>query len=159
LAFTCKSKSAAQKPLEAGDFVRLRSGGATGRVESIKGNKAIVALGELRVTTLVRDLIPANEPMKQQANIATTDLQRAAAFEPKLDLRGFSKEEALRTLERFVDNALMSSADSLRILHGKGDGILRKVVKQKLREYGGTIGRTYHPEQDQGGDGVTIVEL
>lgn len=154
-----KNKSAAQKPLEAGDFVRLRSGGATGRVESIKGNKAIVAMGELRVTALVRDLIPANEPIRQQASIATTDLQRAAAFEPKLDLRGFSKDEALRTLERFVDNALMSSADSLRILHGKGDGILRKVVRQKLREYGGTIGRAYHPEQDQGGDGVTIVEL
>ena len=70
-----------------------------------------------------------------------------------------SKDEALRVLERFVDNALLSSAVSLRILHGKGDGILRKTVKQKLREYGGSIGRMYHPEADGGGDGVTVVEL
>ncbi len=70
-----------------------------------------------------------------------------------------SKEEAMQVLERFVDNALLSSASSLRILHGKGDGILRKVVRQKLREYGGNISNIYHPEQDGGGDGVTIVEL
>ena len=80
-------------------------------------------------------------------------------FDAKVDLRGMSKDEALRVLEKFVDNALLSNASSLRILHGKGDGILRKVVRQKLREYGSNIGNVYHPEQESGGDGVTIVEL
>jgi DNA mismatch repair protein MutS2 len=47
----------------------------------------------------------------------------------------------------------------LRILHGKGVGVLRKVVKSKLREYGGNIARVYHPEPEHGGDGVTLVEL
>jgi DNA mismatch repair protein MutS2 len=70
-----------------------------------------------------------------------------------------SKEEALRVLEKFVDNALLSNAAALRILHGKGDGILRKVVRQKLREYGSNVSRIYHPETENGGDGVTIVEL
>ena len=68
-------------------------------------------------------------------------------------------DEAMMVLEKFVDNALMTNANSLRVLHGKGDGVLRKVVRQKLREYGNNITNIYHPEPDGGGDGVTIVEL
>jgi DNA mismatch repair protein MutS2 len=130
-----------------------------GRIERMRGNKAEVALGSLTVTAPLRDLLPAVEPMKQVASITGTDLQHAAAFDAKIDLRGMSKDEAMMVLERFVDNALLSNASLLRILHGKGDGILRKIVRQKLREYGGSVGRIYHPEQDNGGDGVTIVEL
>jgi DNA mismatch repair protein MutS2 len=147
------------RPLAAGDFVRLRSGGATGRIESIRGTKAIVMMGELQVTVALRDLHPAAEPLRQGSSAINSDVQRAAEFDAKLDLRGMSKDEALRVLERFVDEAIMSTSISLRILHGKGDGTLRRTVKQKLREYGGNIANIYHPQQDQGGDGVTIVEL
>ncbi len=149
----------AGKPLGAGDFVRLRSGGATGYIEAIEGQKAFVVMGGLRINVHLRDLLPAAEPIKQTSSITNTDLQHAASFDAKLDLRGMSREETLRVLEKFVDNALMSNASSLRILHGKGDGILRKVVRQKLREYGGNISNIYHPEADAGGEGVTIVEL
>jgi len=151
--------SASSRPLAEGDYVRLRAGGAVGRIERMRGNKAEVVLGSLTVTAPLRDLLPAVEPIKQVASITATDLQYSAAFDAKIDLRGMSKDEAMMVLERFVDNALLSNASSLRILHGKGDGILRKIVRQKLREYGGSVGRVYHPEQDNGGDGVTIVEL
>jgi DNA mismatch repair protein MutS2 len=151
--------SASSRPLAVGDFVRLRAGGATGKIESMKGQKAVVQLGELKVTVALRELLPAAEPIKQTSNITATDLQHAAAFESKIDLRGMSKEEAYKVLEKFVDNALLSNAAVLRILHGKGNGILRNFVKQKLREYGGSVSRVYHPEPDAGGDGVTIVEL
>jgi DNA mismatch repair protein MutS2 len=43
-------------------------------------------------------------------------------------------------------------------VHGKGDGVLRKVVKKKLREYK-EIKRQFHPENNEGGDGVTIAEM
>ncbi|HND89846.1 MAG TPA: Smr/MutS family protein, partial [Saprospiraceae bacterium] len=136
-----------------------RAGGAVGRIVRLRGNKADIALGELTVTAALRDLLPAVEPIRQVSTVTATDLQQSAAFDAKIDLRGMSKDEALMVLERFVDNALLSSASLLRILHGKGDGVLRKTVRQKLREYGGNVGRIYHPEQDNGGDGVTIVEL
>ncbi|MGI9160908.1 MAG: Smr/MutS family protein, partial [Saprospiraceae bacterium] len=98
-------------------------------------------------------------PTTQYTHAPKTDLQHTADFESKLDLRGMSKEEALRVLEKFVDSALLSNAALLNILHGKGDGILRKVVRQKLREYGGNISNVYHPARELGGEGVTIVEL
>ncbi|TNE60768.1 MAG: endonuclease MutS2 [Bacteroidetes bacterium] len=155
-----KAKPAASsRPLQVGDYVRLRAGGATGRIEDIKGKKAQVTMGGLTVSANVRDLLPVATPLQQTAYVANTDIQQAAAFESKIDIRGMSKEEALRVLEKFVDNALLSNAAALRILHGKGVGILRKVVRQKLKEYGGNIARVYHPEQESGGDGVTIVEL
>ncbi|MBK7938766.1 MAG: Smr/MutS family protein [Lewinellaceae bacterium] len=151
--------SASGKPMAAGDYVRLRAGGATGRVEEVKGQKATVLMGGIRVTAHLRDLLPATEPIRQVSHVTATDLQHTATFDSKIDLRGMSKQEALQVLEKFIDSALLSNASSLRILHGKGDGILRKLVRQKLREYGGNIAGIYHPEQDGGGDGVTMVDL
>ena len=151
--------SAAGRPLVPGDFVRLRAGGSTGRLESVKGTKGVVIMGEMRLTVALRDLLPAAEPIQQVSTISSTDVQRVADFDAKIDLRGMSKDEAMNVLEKFVDNALLTNANNLRILHGKGDGILRKVVRQKLREYGGSVSNLYHPEDDAGGNGVTIVEL
>ena len=148
------------RPLAAGDYVRLRAGGSTGRIERIRGEKADVSMGGLTVTAPLRDLLPANEPAQHAFSGGTSrELQRAADFDGKIDLRGMSKDEAMQVLERFIDNALLSNAASLRVLHGKGDGILRRIVRQKIKEYGSNISNVFHPEQDQGGDGVTIIEL
>ncbi|MFN0213446.1 MAG: endonuclease MutS2 [Saprospiraceae bacterium] len=146
------------RPISVGEFVRLRSGGSIGQVEDIKGQKATVQMGGLRITTHLRDLIPAVEPLAQPSSANASDIQRVASFDAKVDIRGMGKEEALQVLEKFVDNALLTSANTIQILHGKGTGVLRQVVKQKLREYGGNIARAYHPE-DGGGDGVTMVDL
>jgi DNA mismatch repair protein MutS2 len=151
--------SAAARPLAEGDFVRLRAGGATGRIEKIRGQKADIQMGGITVNAPLRDLVPVAEPLIQSFTPSSNDVQRVADFDAKIDLRGMSKDEAMIVLEKFVDNALMTNASSLRVLHGKGDGILRKVVRQKLREYGNNITNIYHPEPDGGGDGVTIVEL
>jgi DNA mismatch repair protein MutS2 len=67
-------------------------------------------------------------------------------------------EDALERIQEFMDKALMASANEVRIIHGKGSGALRNVVNKKLREYKGIL-RSYHPEPNQGGDGLTIVEL
>jgi len=150
--------SASARPLQAGDHVRLRSGGATGRIEQINGNKATISMGQMNVVAHLRDLVAVVEPEATRSTLQT-DIRQVAAFEGKIDLRGLSRDEALAQLEKFVDNALLSNASSLRILHGKGDGILRKAVKQKLKEYGGNVASIYHPAQEMGGDGVTIVEL
>jgi DNA mismatch repair protein MutS2 len=153
-----KSSSAVLRPILVGEFVTLRAGGATGQVEEIKGQKATVQMGGLRITTHLRDLIPAAEPLAQTSSANSSDIQRVASFDAKVDIRGMAKDEALQVLEKFVDNALLTSANTIQILHGKGTGVLRNVVKQKLREYGGNIARSYHPE-DGGGDGVTMVDL
>ncbi|MDX1913641.1 MAG: Smr/MutS family protein [Saprospiraceae bacterium] len=152
------SASTLTRPVAVGDFVRLRAGGTTGQVEEIKGQKATIVMGGLRVQAALRDLLPAAEPLVQPSSANAADVQQVAAFDAKVDIRGMGKDEALLVLEKFVDNALLTSANTIQILHRKVTGVLRKVVKQKMREYGGNIARSYHPE-DGGGDGVTVVEL
>ncbi len=154
-----KKPAAAPKALQVGDYARLRSGGATGRIEAIEDDKARVSMGGLTVVVRLRDLLPVAPPTLTPKAGVSTDVRKNAAFENKIDIRGMTPDEAMRVLEQFVDSALLANASTLRILHGKGVGVLRRVVKEKLREYGRHIARTYHPEPELGGDGVTIVEL
>lgn len=145
--------------IKVGDFVKLITGGATGKVEAINKNKAVVQIGEMRMTIQMRDLQPANSPLDiQSSRSIQTDIEQSATFQPKLDIRGLRMDEALQAVETFVDQALMSGASNLRILHGKGNGVLRKAVRSKLREYNVTMNLS-HPHPELGGDGITLVEI
>ena len=149
----------AQRPIAEGDFVRFRSGGSTGQVTQLSGNKATVNMGLMQVTIPLKQLELANAPLRQDSFAPKVTLNDRPSFDNKLDIRGMSAEEALQVIERFVDNALLANAHTLHILHGKGTGILRNLVKTKLREYGNHISKSYHPAPEQGGDGITMVEL
>jgi len=155
-----KDGSYKEKPIVAGDFVRLRTGGAAGKVESIRKGKVIVLMGLMKMTANIEDLQHANAPLdiRSTPSVQTNTVNDHIKFESKIDLRGLSKEDALRLLEGFVDKALVSSATNLRIVHGKGTGVLREAVKRKLKEYK-SVESFWHPPHEEGGDGVTIVAL
>ena len=146
--------------IKVGDFVKLRTGGATGAVESINRNNAVVTMGQMRMTIKLRDLQHAKAPLEVQSSrsVQSDTVAQTANFESKLDIRGMRYDEALKVVEDFVDQALISNSNSLQIVHGKGNGILRKAVRKKLKEYNVTMD-IWHPEQQQGGDGVTLVEI
>ncbi len=147
------------RPIKVGDFVKLRTGSASGKVESIKKDKVIVQMGLMKMTVDIRELHLANEPLsinsKKSINM---DVKSSAKFESKIDIRGMHLDEAIATLESFIDKALMTNVNSVNIIHGKGTGSLRRAVIQKIREYTG-ISNYFHPQREDGGDGVTIVEF
>ena len=149
-----------RETIEVGDFVKLRTGGATGTVESIDRNKAVVTMGQMRMTIKLRDLQHARAPLEVQStrSVQADMAAQAAGFESKLDIRGMRYDEALKVVEDFVDQALISNTNHLQIVHGKGNGVLRKAVRKKLKEYNVPMD-IRHPEQQQGGDGVTLVEI
>ncbi|MEM1327165.1 MAG: endonuclease MutS2 [Bacteroidota bacterium] len=148
------------KPIKKGDFVRMKMGSATGYVQDIGKKEAIVQMGMMRMNIKLRDLELAKEPLdiRTTKSIKTDTTETSARFHNKLDIRGMRVDEASKMVEDFVDRALLSNADSLRILHGKGSGVLRKIVKEKLREYK-AVKQTSHPADEFGGDGVTLVSL
>ena len=152
--------STMEKTIEVGDFVKMRAGSATGKVEELKKNEAVLLMGAMRVKVKLKDLIAVATPLDVQAtkSIHTEGVLKSASFDPKIDLRGMNMLDADKILQDFMDNAMMSSANSIHIVHGKGNGILRKLVKSKLKEYK-NVKRQYHPEHFEGGDGVTIVEM
>ncbi len=153
-------KQVKQGEIKAGDHVRLRSGGATGTVESVDRGRAVIHVGALRMTVKLRDLVHAGAPLDVQStrSVKTEMLKQSANFQSRIDIRGMRYEEALQVVEEFMDQALVSSANHLKIVHGKGNGILRKAVRSKLREYNVEMD-IRHPEPEQGGEGVTLIEI
>jgi len=152
-------KGAGSKPLQKGDFVRIKTGGAVGEITQIDKNKVQVKLGDLLVSVKITDVSLVNkDSVPEKKSVSYTDINRIAEVESKVDLRGMRKDEALKVLESFVDNALIHSVQHLRILHGRGDGILKKAVHAKLKEYK-DVTKVYHPDEEFGGVGITLVQL
>jgi DNA mismatch repair protein MutS2 len=146
--------------IKVGDFVKLRTGGATGQIESMDKGDAYIHIGQMKMKVKLRDLQHANAPLEvnTELRIQTSTIEKNAKFEPKIDIRGMSKEEAMQIVQEFMDEAITSSANRLEIIHGKGNGILRNMARQKIREYSDVV-KVYHEVPNRGGDGITIVEL
>ena len=159
--YSPESRPKNERPVKKGDFVKLVAGGATGKVDSIKGDKVIVEVGLMRMTLNIRDVIFSNPTidLRQSKSVQSDVIQRSAAFYPRIDIRGVRYEEALKMVEDFMDQALITSSNHLQIVHGKGNGTLRNAVRSKLREYQNVEMEIRHPEPEGGGDGVTLIEF
>ncbi len=149
-----------QSPIEEGSFVRLRQGSETGKVMSIRKNQAAVALGSMTVNLPIRDLVLVKEKDQElrTGNRIKTVLAEEKTVDPTLDIRGMSKAQAIELLQHYLDRALLSNVHEVKILHGKGTGILRDIVKQQVKQYKG-ISQVTHPPREAGGDGISIVHI
>lgn len=76
----------------------------------------------------------------------------------ELDLRGMRAEDALDALDRYLENAYLAGLPFVRIIHGKGTGRLRQVIREALRE-SPHVKRQESGQDNEGGDGVTVAHL
>ncbi|MBN1387406.1 MAG: Smr/MutS family protein [Bacteroidales bacterium] len=153
-------------PLKAGDKVVMEGSERVGEVIATEKNKISIAFGNMITTVDYSKVRRASEKEISSSRIkpsSSADLnwdvtRRRAEFRPDRDVRGLRAEEALNTIREFIDEAIMVQYPTVRILHGKGDGILRQVI----REYLSTVDlvKDYYDEHiEAGGSGITIVEL
>ena len=126
--------------LAVGDTVKLL-GGNKGQVVNVKGEKVVVAIGQLMTTVNIADVeVVKNQPSersKSPSKKSVTPLssmrQRRLNFSPMLDIRGMRGDEAMEQLRQYLDDAQMFNIPFVSILHGKGTGILRHLVHDYLR--------------------------
>ena len=85
-------------------------------------------------------------------------MRARANISPELKLLGMRAEEALSDLEEYVEQACLAGLSPFRIVHGKGTGALKKVAWEYLQGHP-NISRFRHPAEEEGGGGVTVVEL
>ena len=79
-------------------------------------------------------------------------------FSQEIDVRGMRADEALNAVQHYIDDAILVGVPQVRILHGKGNGILRTLIRQYLATVPNV--RDFHDEHVQfGGAGITVVEL
>ncbi|SFH46827.1 endonuclease MutS2 [Pedobacter insulae] len=148
--------------IEVGDWVQLVNTETSGQVLEINRDNLVLALGDLR-SVVKRNRVQkiSNKQAKKvaQSNSFSGRISEAiSTFRPELDLRGMRGENAIQEVENYLDKAIMLGFPSIKLIHGKGDGILRKLIREYVRKYK-EVTRMEDEHADRGGDGITYVYL
>jgi len=149
--------------LQVGDKVRMIGQEVTGTLLSIKGNSTVVQFGNmqshLKLAQLVRsDLADFSTTVKKARSFGIDVMQKQSSFVSKLDIRGKRVEEVGAILDQFLDDAILLGQGEVKILHGKGEGVLRKVIRDQLKKVK-EVASFKDEHVDRGGDGITVVVL
>lgn len=152
-------------PIETGDTVKIAGQKGSGQVLSISKNKAEVSFGQMKMQIPIKKLekIQASSQPKEKkrsnyGSIMESVQQKSEHFSATLDLRGARADEAMNKLMHFIDDATLLGVYELRILHGKGNGVLRNVVRDYLS--GVDEVKNFRDEHvERGGQGITLVTL
>ena len=141
--------------LVEGARVRLALGGE-GDLRAIRGSQAQVEVSGKKLWVPITDL----EILKKAASKSRSrvDVVSADEMAREINLIGLDSERAREDLERFLDQAFTAGAPAVRVVHGHGAGILRRMVTDVCRSHPAVRGYR-HPPQHLGGSGATEVEL
>lgn len=158
-------KSKDERKIKTGDKVRLVNQETIGEVLDVNGDSIMVAFGNM-ITTVkeVRLLKASEDEAKESAKASSRNAfgynlsERKLNFKPDIDIRGKRAEEAIEIVKKFVDEAVMVSVRDLRILHGKGNGILKQVIRDFLHTMD-VVKYCKDEHVERGGSGITVVEL
>ena len=157
-----KKKEEAEVVLKVGDTVCIEEMQVVGEILAISDTDATILFDSIRLRTSPDKLrkVSRAEARKAQRNWQkgiTADLsEKAEHFDLTLDVRGKRAEEALDIVDKYLDEAKLLSIKEVSILHGKGNGILRKLIREKLSHIR-EIERFCDASLETGGTGITRV--
>jgi len=156
------------KQLKVGDNVCISGQLSIGQIANISGSKAEVVIGQMKMHIDVNKLEKARraDTKKEKGNsqpgrfkgIMSDINDKMANFKMQLDLRGKRADEALEEVRHYIDDAILLSVSEVSILHGKGNGILREVIREYLSSVP-EVKRFKDAATDMGGSGITIASL
>lgn len=154
--------TAPSESVEVGMDVSVRGHSQVGKVAEIKKNGVVVVMLNNVKLSVARDDVtpvvvqkPKARPSVRKRNL---EIERTQGVSGELMLRHMSVESALEALEGYFDDAALAGITRARIVHGKGDGILRKVVREFLTKRKDV--KSYsEAAPEAGGSGVTVVEF
>ncbi len=139
-AKTVKNKSKTENlKIETGDYVEMEGMDVVGEVVRIEGEDVSVNVNNVILNTSLKKLVktakkPETKAKKASKNSIVNNLnEKAANFNLSIDLRGKRGEEALEILTRYIDDAILLNINEVSILHGKGYGILRDLIRDYLK--------------------------
>ncbi|MHB9031619.1 MAG: endonuclease MutS2 [Anaerolineae bacterium] len=148
-----------EQPLRPGDTVFVTSLGQTGELLSLSSQEAEVRVGGFRLRTRPATLEFRSRP-KPPAAPEESAASGPAAASPgiELDIRGWRAEEVAPELEKYLNSAYLAELPWVRIIHGKGMGILKEVVRQYINNHP-LVASFRLGQGGEGGDGVTVITL
>jgi DNA mismatch repair protein MutS2 len=125
------------------------------------GDTLLVAVGPMKTVVNKRDVRRCGGPTRgpsRRSGGGEARVETVAQSSAQLDVRGKRYVEAEPLVERWIDDALLAGTSSLRLIHGKGTGMLGRGLQEYLRAHPAVEGVRYGNEEE-GSAGVTIVEL
>ncbi len=150
--------------LKVGETVWVEGLDREGEVVGLEAAQVEVQVGPFRVKADIEDLAASvkdpegREGPPREGAPGAISLPLSPPVPDFLDLRGEKAEEVLWRLDKYLDDAFLSGSLSVRIIHGKGKGTLRRLVRQAVESH--PLVASYRSgEADEGGDGVTVVRL
>ncbi|MFN3405970.1 MAG: endonuclease MutS2 [Cytophagaceae bacterium] len=150
--------------ISAGDYVRVKDTGAVGEVASISDKSAEIMIGELKsIVKLNRLEKISRAQFRKSVPVSTSSSgklinEKMLEFSAVIDVRGKRGEEAIAMVDDLLDSGTMLGVPEIKIIHGRGDGILRNLIRNHLKSYR-NVRSVSDEHADRGGDGATVVKL
>jgi DNA mismatch repair protein MutS2 len=141
--------------LKVGDHVQIKNTHTNGDILEIVKEKATILAGGMKIQVPLKNLARAKKEKNIQDNFVKLTLANPLI---RLDIRGQKPEEAEFEVIKFIDEAYVSGLTSVEILHGKGTGALKRLVREILKSHLRVKDFHFAPIEF-GGDGITIAEL
>ena len=156
-------------PLKAGEKVRVKDNGMVGEVIKVSAKAVVVTIGNIsskmpldkveRITSNeFKSAVKENTRPASAIRVDSSLTERKLNFSTELDVRGARLNDAIETVTRYIDDALMLNVSSVRIIHGKGTGVLRDELQKLLRTMPG-VSSAKDEHIQFGGSGVTVVKF
>ncbi|HWZ00691.1 MAG TPA: Smr/MutS family protein [Edaphobacter sp.] len=156
------------KGIKVGDLVKLKSLGRQARVDRVIDPKTFeVSMGQLKMRAAIDDIAevesvkvvtPLEAARKRGGITVATTNNDTDYMTSEINVIGRTADEAQTEVERFLDRAFLAGLPRIRIVHGTGMGVLRRTLREYLRNHPQVTSIT-EPPQNQGGQGATEVEL
>ena len=149
------------QPVAAGDRVHVASWDQDGTLLEDLGDSALVQIGAMRLTVPKSELRRRGGPAlkrEKSAPTASPTLEAASTAQTQIDVRGKRFVEAEPLVDRWIDDAILLGHSPLRLIHGKGTGLLGKGLQQYLKAHP-FVQNVRYGNADEGGGGVTVFEL
>jgi DNA mismatch repair protein MutS2 len=143
--------------LKTGDHVESHTFRRQGVVVDVRDERATVAFGQIKVELAVADL-RLLEPADLKPEPEFVPYEEPFLFDTRLSVRGMTREEADDAVTKFLDEAMMAGSSELTIVHGKGGGVLRRALWDRLRR-DSRVESVKLAEPAAGGSGVTVIRL
>jgi len=130
----------------------------SGKVTRLKDDEAEVLVGNIKLRRPLTDLevieaSPIKLPQNVHVNVATKQLEKT-----EINVIGRTVEEAVDLTDKFLDDAFLAQANTIRIVHGMGTGALRHAISELLSSHP-HVSHFESAQQSQGGRGVTVVTI